>query len=159
MNAGEKKTVEQLYKKNLLQYRIGSFLPCVYRVMDACVNIGEHKISMRVARGNTLASWLLSKLSKCIHNSIICTPKIMYQFFIITWRLVTTWALKHVLFLIQIDYNWRLWWKKGGSDFWLKLNFAKTAPIGFFCFAFDKKMPLGKSTFFAYVISRKRSNV
>ena len=56
MNAGEKKTVEQVYKKNLLQSRIGLFLACIYRVMDACLNIGEHKISMRVARGNTLAS-------------------------------------------------------------------------------------------------------
>ena len=43
------------------------------------------------------------------------------------------------------------------ADFIVPQNKRNT--LGFFCFAFDKKMPLGKSTFFAYVISRKRSNV
>ena len=43
------------------------------------------------------------------------------------------------------------------ADFIVPRNKRNT--IGFFCFAFDTKMPLGKSTFFAYVISPKRSNV
>ena len=36
--------------------------------MDALGNFREHKRSVRVARGS-LASWVLSKLRKCIHNS------------------------------------------------------------------------------------------
>ena len=56
MNAGKKKTVEQVYKSNLLQSGIGSCSACVYRVMDACMNIGEQEISARVDQGNTLAS-------------------------------------------------------------------------------------------------------
>ena len=35
----------------MIQLRIGSYLVCVYRVMDARGKFGEHERSVRVARG------------------------------------------------------------------------------------------------------------
>ena len=53
----------------------------IYRVMDALGKFGEHERSVRVARG---------------------TAKSMNQFF---YNIATkTWALKHVLFLIDHNY-------------------------------------------------------
>ena len=61
----------------IYDWRICSFLACVYRVMDARRKFGEHKKCVRVARGAaaSLAFWVLSKLPKCIHNSIYAQLK------------------------------------------------------------------------------------
>ena len=62
---------------------------------DARMKFGEHERSVRV----------LSKLPKCIHNSIyVRTARGMCQFF---YNMATTaWALKHVLLpLFLIEFN------------------------------------------------------
>ena len=72
--------------------------------MDARGKFGEHKRSVRVARGSTESNY--SSLSAFQtaqgHSKLdICTAKSMNQFF---YNMATTaWALKHVLILI--DYN------------------------------------------------------
>ena len=68
----------------IYDWRICSFLACVYRVMDARRKFGEHKKCVRVARGAaaSLAFWVLSKLPKCIHNSIYAQLKAWANSFI-----------------------------------------------------------------------------
>ena len=58
--------------------RICSCLACVYRVMDAHGKFGEHEGCNEYLEAQpraTLASWVLSKLPKCIHNSIYAQIK------------------------------------------------------------------------------------
>ena len=59
------------YNREMEELTIGSCeLACVYIVMDARGKFGEHDRSVRVAPRATLASRVLSKFPKCIHNSI-----------------------------------------------------------------------------------------
>ena len=67
--------------------------------MDARGKFGEHERSVRVARGDSFLSALQTSQ---VHLQLdIRTAKSMNQFFYN--MATTTWALKHVLFLI--DHN------------------------------------------------------
>ena len=83
--------------------RIGSCLACVYLVVDARRKFGEHKRSVKVARGDSHEQLYLLECSPNFPNASITryTAKNMNQFFYN--MATTTWTLKHVLFLS--DYN------------------------------------------------------
>ena len=85
-----------------LTQRNASCLACLYCVMDVHGKFGERERTVRVARGVSreqlwlFTSWLLSKLPKCIHNSIYEQLQGWTNFFI-KWRQ----QLGHVLLVID----------------------------------------------------------
>ena len=115
----------------IYDWRICSFLACVYRVMDARRKFGEHKKCVRVARGAaaSLAFWVLSKLPKCIHNSIYAQLKAWANsfitgrqqgsarrnlFFVIESKILTTHKKvnKRPYWLVKNTPHFILWFKR-----------------------------------------------
>ena len=107
-----------------LNLRICSCLACIYRVMDARRKFGELEKCVRVAWSTAESNssfWELSKLPKCIHNSIYAQLKAWANSFITERQQGSAWRSLNCD-RVQNSHNAQ---KKGNKcPYWLVKNTA-----------------------------------